>query len=138
MSSRETDSERQLRNQVSELRDELRRLQIRVDRQEDQLSDLSRDLEESRSHQSSAVDEPSSVSSVPSGSYSLVTPVTGPPAGGDFTSWIYREAVAREIGELIPQTLPFRRSSWKEWQGEVEYLPEPILRGDPRLRRLDH
>ena len=64
--SRESESERQLRNQVSELRDELRKLQIRVDRQEDQLSELSREVEESRSVNSSAIDEPSSVASIPS------------------------------------------------------------------------
>ena len=105
MSSRESDSERQLRSQVSELRDELRRLQIRVDRQEDQLSELSREVEESRSLNSSAVDEPSSVASVPSGSYSVVTSGAHPPAGGDFTSWVYREAVAREIGEFLRRCL---------------------------------
>ncbi len=119
--SRESESERQLRNQVSELRDELRRLQIRVDRQEDQLSELSREVEESRSVNSSAIDEPSSVASIPSGSYSVVTPATGPlasgpPAGGDFTSWVHREAVAREIGEFLRRCLSggYRGKSGRE------------------------
>ncbi len=52
-----------------------------------------------------AVDEPSSVASVPSGSYSVVSPPSAPPAGGDFTSWVYREAVAREIGDFLRRCL---------------------------------
>lgn len=84
MSSRGPDSERVLQSQIAELRDELRRLQLRVDRQEDQLLELSREVEDSRDISLGAVDEPSSVASIPlgSGSYSVVTPVPGSTAAG--------------------------------------------------------
>lgn len=106
MSGRESDSDRVLRCQVAELRDELRRLQLRVDRQEDQLSELSREVEDSRNLSSSALEgAPSSVASVASGSYSVVTPVPAPPTSGIPPSWSYREAVAREIGEFLRRSL---------------------------------
>lgn len=56
MSSRGPDSERVLQSQIAELRDELRRLQLRVDRQEDQLLELSREVEDSRDISLGAVD----------------------------------------------------------------------------------
>ena len=107
MSSRGPDSERVLQSQVAELRDELRRLQLRVDRQEDQLLELSREIEDSREISLGAVDEPSPVASIPSGSgsYSVVTPVPGPPAAGLPPSWPFRETVVREIGEFLRRSL---------------------------------
>lgn len=106
MSSRGSDSERLLQNQVAELRDELRRLQLRVDRQEDQLLELSREVEESREISLSAVEEPS-IASIPSGSgsYSVVTPSPSPPPAGVPPSWAFRESVAREIGEFLRRSL---------------------------------
>ena len=82
MSSRS--DERALQNQVAELRDELRRLQLRVDRQEDQLLEVSRELEESRELSFSAGEAPSSIASATSvsGGYSIVTPVPGPTVAG--------------------------------------------------------
>lgn len=109
MSVRETDSERILRCQVAELRDELRRLQLRVDRQEDQLSELSREFEDSRNLSASVIEgAPSSVASATSGSYSAVTPIPAPPTPGIPPSWSYREAVAREIGEFLRRSLSGR------------------------------
>lgn len=105
MSSRS--DERALQNQVAELRDELRRLQLRVDRQEDQLLEVSRELEESRELSFSAGEAPSSIASATSvsGGYSIVTPVPGPTVAGVPPSWAFRESVAREIGEFLRRAL---------------------------------
>lgn len=138
MSGRESDSDRVLRCQVAELRDELRRLQLRVDRQEDQLSELSRELEDSRNLSSSALEgAPSSVASVASGSYSVVTPAPAPPATGIPPSWSYREAVAREIGEFLRRSLS-GHNRWKFREGKVEPFAEQDLSGSQGLSRNHH
>ena len=138
MSGRESDSDRVLRCQVAELRDELRRLQLRVDRQEDQLSELFRELEDSRNLSSSGLEgAPSSVASVASGSYLVVSPIPAPTTSGIPPSWSYREAVAREIGEFFEEVFEWPQS-WKFRKREIEPFAEQDLSCSQRLSRNHH
>lgn len=115
----------ELRQQLVELRSELRRLQIRVDHQEETISVLSREVEESRlsqeldSSELSAIERRSESGPGP-GSYSVVTAQgsggvaisasAGVSAGvGGQLSWSYREEVAREIGAFLRRAVDGQR-----------------------------
>ena len=100
-----------LREEVRELREEVRRLTLKVDRQGDQLQDLSAvvgslegSVEPSQISTANASSVPSATSAA--GSASLA-PEEGPPY-----SWTYREAVAKQIGQFL------RRSLAGEHRGE--------------------
>ena len=117
------DREERLRREVIELREELRRLTLRVDRQGDQLSDLasatsslasqsfvSNHLEEAEER----FDDPSPVSGPPVGDtvsevissgYSLVTGPQEARSEEAPYSWVLREEVARGIGQFLLRAL---------------------------------
>ena len=119
------DSVDELRQQLVELRGEFRRLQARVDHQEETISSLSRELEESRLSQEldssglSAIEKRSESGQTP-GSYSLVTAqgsggVANSASAGisagveERHSLSYREEVAREIGAFLRRAVDGQR-----------------------------
>ena len=107
LGSASSESEARLREEVRFLRDELRRLTVRVDQQGDQLSDLQDSV--------SAISSPHSievVSSVGAASAAATPPRTAGPANAEESAdstgpytWEFRQAVAREIGAFVKRSL---------------------------------
>lgn len=110
--------EDRLREEVVLLREELRRLTVRVDRQGDQLDHLeilSEQSERGGSLNSSFLSEaastrggtgPAVVVANPSvGSYSVVEAASSVSEAGPVYSWAFREQVARGIGEFLARSL---------------------------------
>ena len=117
--------EERLRREVIELREELRRLTLRVDRQGDQLSDLASAASSAATSQrgslrgfrvgsveerseESAFRSPSSrggEAEIESAGYSLVTEEPPAGSGAAFYTWAFREEVARGIGLFLQRSL---------------------------------
>ena len=113
-SSQNLDTENRLREEVRLLRDELRRLTVRVDQQADQLSDLHESVSVISSAQSFEVGSAGGATSTgPVEPRTSEFPVEEPridPVGP--YSWDFRQQVAREIGAFV------KRSLQGEHQGE--------------------
>ena len=145
--------EERLREEVISLREELRRLTLRVDRQGDQISVLE-DLSERNSRSqltlsSISEGETSEVERVEEngtpvpgslGSYCLVSEPerksTGERSEAPY-SWTFREEVAREIGRFLSRS-PFRHQPRKFRTREAERFAVHCLRHREGLRRSGH
>ena len=138
-----------LREEVRDLREELRRLTLRVDRQGDQISALSDSVVEgSRSQEPSAISAASAQSETPGSSSATLPPgrSEGPPY-----SWEYRYEAAREVGRFLRRSLTggHRGLSGREkiklqnrcylvirdFEGSV-YTPVLLVRAYSRVREL--
>eukprot|EP00435_Cladocopium_sp_Y103_P073103 s469_g42.t1 len=105
---RETEAaeNQRLREEVRELREDLRRLTLRVDRQGDQISDLSESFASGSAGPSLGASEIEVVSSVPSAASAAGASSAAPPAdsGPPYTQ-AFRDSVAREIGQFLRRAL---------------------------------
>lgn len=99
---------RRLRDEVRELREDLRRLTLRVDHQGDQISELSASVVTSASTSQISGPvfeaEPSSIPPAPTESVRSQRPPRVLGSAGGYT-WAEREAVARDIGAFLRRSL---------------------------------
>eukprot|EP00435_Cladocopium_sp_Y103_P066874 s66_g29.t1 len=102
--SNTSESELPLREEVKALREELRLLTVRVDRQQDQLNELIEDREFVQSFEPMGFSGTEAVST----SQGEASQSSAYPGGGGCSplySWQYRETVAREIGGFLRRSL---------------------------------
>ena len=96
--------EERLRQEVRELREDLRRLTLRVDNQGDRLSEVEESVAASSAAPSASASGFEAISSVTSGTSRTEESVAPDLSGPPYTQ-AYRDAVAREIGRFLRRAL---------------------------------